>query len=552
MRKNAFVLLSSIALASAAMAGCAGNQTQESAQPSTTNQEATAPSAAKTDSAKPKLFRIAITSEPSTADPAIAEDNQSNMMVTSTFAGLTRIGEDDKPHEEVAEKIDVSPDGLTYTFHLRDSKWSNGDPVTAHDFEFAWKRALAPETASNYAYQLYYIKGGEAYNTKKGKVEDVGVKALDDKTLEVKLANPTPFFLELTAFMTYMPVNEKVVKANPKWALEAATHVGNGPYKLADWQHKSKIELTKNDTYWDKDNVKMDKIDVSMIEDENTALSMFDNGELDWDGAPYNTIPLDAMPSLKDSGKVKIKPIATSYWYKFNTEKAPFNNAKIRKAFAYAIDRKSLIDNVTQADQLPAMGLFPPSMAVKPDGYFKDNDVETAKQLLAEGMKELGITKRPPITISHNAGDGHKKIAEAIQGQWKKALGVDTKIESQEFKVYLETLHQGTYQVGRIGWIPDFNDAINYAEVFKDKNGGNNDTRWENPRYKELVNQAGKETDPQKRKALFAEAEQIIMDEMPFIPIYYYTRAWVEGDNVAHGIYQDPLGNSDLKWVDMK
>lgn len=551
MTKNVFALLSSIVIAGSALAGCAGTNTTA---PSTTPTDSgtTQPAAPAETKTGPKVMRLSITSEPSTADPAIAEDSQSNMMVTSLFAGLTRIGENDKPVEEVADKIDVSPDSLTYTFHLRDSVWSNGDPVTAHDFEFAWKRALDPKTASNYAYQLYYLKGGEAFNTGKGKAEDVGVKALDDKTLEVKLANPTPFFLELTAFMTYMPVNKKVVEANPKWAMEAATHVGNGPFKLTQWEHKSKVVFEKNDTYFDKDAVKTDKIDVSMIEDENTSLSMFENGELDWVGAPYNSIPLDAMPALKEAGKVQLKPIATSYWYKFNTEKAPFNNAKIRKAFAYAINRQAIVDNVTQANQQPAMGMLPPSMAVKPDGYFKDNDLETAKKLLEEGMKEAGLKQLPEITISHNTGEGHKKIAEAIQDQWKKGLGVDVKIENQEFKVYLDSLHQGNYQIGRIGWIADFNDPINYMEVFRDKDGGNNDTRWENPRYKELVTLAAKEMDMEKRKQYFAEAEQIIMDEMPFIPIYYYTRAWVPGDNVAHGIYQDPLGNADLKWVEMK
>lgn len=552
MRKNVFALISSIALLGTALAGCAGGTATPTASPDAGTQQTTAPAATPTKSSEPKVFRISIPSEPSTADPGIAEDSTSNMMITSLFSGLTRVTEDNKPSKEIAEDYSVSPDGLTYTFKLRDSKWSNGDPVTAHDFEFAWKRALDPKTASNYAYQLYYIKGGEAFNTGKGKAEDVGVKALDDKTLEVKLENPTPFFLELTAFMTYMPVNKKVVEANPKWAMEASTHIGNGPYKLSEWAHKSKIVFEKNDQYWDKDNVKTDKIDVAMIEDENTSLSMFENGELDWAGAPYNSIPLDAMPALKEAGTIQIKPIATSYWYKFNTEQAPFTNAKIRKAFAYAINRQAIVDNVLMGGQLPAMGLLPPSMAVKPDGYFKDNDVETAKQLLAEGMKELGITSLPPITISHNTSEAHKKIAEAIQDQWKKGLGVDAKIENQEMKVYLETLHEGKFQIGRLGWIADFNDPINYMEVYRDKDGGNNDTRWENPKYKELITQAAKELDPEKRKQLFAEAEQIIMDEMPFAPIYYYTRSWVPGEKVAHGIYQDPLGNADMKWVEMK
>ncbi len=541
MRKSVFTVMSSLVVLGTALAGCSGNST--SAPPSPT-----APPPASTE---PKVFRTNISSEPRTTDPGIASDNISGAIAQATFDGLTRNGQDNKPHEAVAETIDVSEDGLTYTFHLRDSKWSNGDPVTAHDFEYAWKRALDAKTASEYAYQLFYIKNGEAYNAGKAKADDVGVKALDDKTLEVKLENPTPFFLELTSFYTYMPVNKKVAEKNPAWATEASTHIGNGPFKMESWEHKSKIVLAKNEHYWDKDAVKVDKIEFSMIEDENTAFSMFENGEIDWAGAPFDSLPTDAIPALKESGKLITKPVATVYWYKFHTEKAPFTNAKIRKAFTYAINRKAIVENILQAGQLPSTSFLPPSMSIKSD-YFKDNDTETAKKLLEEGMKELGISKLPPVTISFNTSEGHKKIAEAIQDQWKKALGVDVKLENQEFAVYQETLNTGKYQVGRMGWIGDFNDPINFLEVFRDKDGGNNDTRWENARYKELLIQSSKEKDPEKRKQLFAEAEAILMEEMPVAPIYFYTSSWLQGDRVKQGIHIDGLGNGDMKWVEMK
>lgn len=368
--------------------------------------------------------------------------------------------------------------------------------------------------------------------------------------MEVTLENPTPFFTELTAFYTYYPVNQKVVEGNEKWAAEAATHVGNGPFKLEAWEHKNKLVLAKNDNYWDKDNVKMDKIEFSMVEDENTELSMFDNGELDWAGAPTSALPTDAIPALKDSGKMKTQPIAGTYWYKFNTEKAPFNNVKIRKAFTFAIDRQSLIDNVLQTGQIPATGAVPPSMALKADGYFKDNDLETAKKLLEEGMKEEGITKLPTITLSYNTSEAHKKIAEAIQDQWKKNLGVDVKLENKEWKVYLEDLHQGNFQIGRMGWLGDFNDPINFLELYKDKKGGNNDTNWENPKYKELLNQSALEQDPEKRKAILAQAEQILMDDMPIMPIYFYTDSWVQNEKVT-GIVIDGLGSIDYKNADI-
>ncbi len=490
-------------------------------------------------------------SEPPTADPGLAEDSTSGAIARATFDGLTRLDKDAKPINSVATDVKVSDDLLTYTFTLRESKWSNGDPVTAHDFEYAWKRVLDPAFASNYAYQLFYVKNAEAYNQNKAKAEDIGVKALDDQTLQVTLENPTPFFLELTAFYTYYPVNKKVVEANKDWALEAATHVGNGPFKMDTWEHKNKIVLVKNDNYWDQEAVKLNRIEFAMIEDENTELSMFDAGELDWAGQPLGALPSDAIPALKDAGRLQTAPIAGTYMYKFNTEQPPFNNAKIRKAFTYALDRQTLVDNITQANETPALGFVPPSMALQTEGFFKDNDAATAKQLLAEGMKELGITKLPPISLSYNTSEKHKKIAEAIQDLWRTNLGVEVELLNKEWKVHIEDLHTGNYMIGRTTWTGDFNDPINFLEQFKEKAGGNNDTRWENAKYKELLNQSAKETDPEKRKKLMLEAETILMDEMPLIPIYYFTDVYVKNDNVK-GVVMDPLGFVDFKWASME
>lgn len=499
-------------------------------------------------SAKQELH-LNLHSEPPTLDPGLGEDNISFAIIRATFDGLTRVGADGQIHASAAEKIDISDDLKTYTFHLRDAKWSNGDRVTATDFEYAWKRVLDPLTASNYSYQLYAIKNAEKVNRGEAKVDDVGVKALDDKTLQVTLEAPTPYFLQLTAFPSYYPVNKRVVEKNEKWADEAATHVGNGPFKLELWKHKEELVLTKNPTYWDKETVKLDKIHFAMVEDEYTELIMFENGELDWTGAPLSYLPAEEIPTLKESGKLKTQAFAGTYWYKFNTEQAPFNNAKIRKAFAYAVNRQSLIDDVLQTGQLPAMGVVPPTMALKKEGYFADHDVVTAKKLLAEGMKEEGMTKLPPITLSYNTSEAHKRIAEEIQSQWKKNLGVDVQLQNKEWKVFLNDLHEGNYQIGRMGWLADYDDPFNYLELYKDKDGGNNDTNWENPKYKALLDQSNIEKDPVKRKAILTEAEQILMDEMPLMPLYFYTYAWVQDEKVK-GVVIDGLGYVDYKWVD--
>jgi len=547
MKKKISILAGLVLLVGSILAGCSGGggQTTAPVQPGEIKQETPGAS-----SNVEQLFRANLTSEPATADPGLAKDATSGAVVRATFDGLTRLDANSKPMNSVASDVKLSDDNLVYTFTLRESKWSNGDPVTAHDFEYAWKRVLDAQFGAEYAYQLYYIKNAEKVHKGEVSADELGVKALDDHTLQVTLENPTPFFLQLTAFYTYFPVNKKVAEADPKWAMEAATHVSNGPFKMTTWEHKSKIILEKNEHYWDKDVVKLDKIEFAMIEDDNTALSMFENGELDWAGQPLGGLPVDAVPALKESGKLVIHPKATMYWYKMNTTKGHLANVKIRKALSLAVNRQEIVDNITQVGQVPTMGMLPQAMILKKEGYFKDNDVETAKQLLAEGLQELNLKQLPTITLSYNTTDRHKKIAEAIQDQWKKSLGIDVKLMNKEFKVHLDDMHQLNYEIARIGWNADFNDPINYLEMFRDQNTGNNDTGWENERYKELLKQSASENDPEKRNQILAEAEAIFMDDMPLIPLFTDVDIWVQNEKVK-GVQVDGLGFIDLKWAEI-
>jgi oligopeptide transport system substrate-binding protein len=434
-----------------------------------------------------------------------------------------------------------------------DAKWSNGDPVTAEDFIYAWKWALDPKNESQYAYQLYYIKGAEAINTQNAPLDTLGVKAIDDKTLEVTLENPTPYFLELTAFYTYSPINSKIAKENPNWHTDAGDqYTSNGPFKMTEWKHSDSIVLEKNENYWDAKSVKLEKIEMFMINDSNTELSMFDNGELDWAGLPLGKLPTDVLPQLKDEGKLKIQPIAGTYWYKFNTEKAPLNNKNIRKALAYAINRKDIVENVAKGGQIPAMAAVPPTMIKENEkGYFKDGDVKKAKEFLQKGLEELGLkdaSELPEMTLSINTDEAHLKIAQAIQDMWKKNLGINVKIENQEWKVYIDKLHSGDYQIGRMGWLGDFNDPINFLELYKDKYGGNNDTFWENAEFKKLLDESSKEADPEKRLQLLKDAEEIFIDEMPVAPIYFYTNTWLQAENLK-GVVVSGLGDVQFKWA---
>jgi oligopeptide transport system substrate-binding protein len=279
-------------------------------------------------------------------------------------------------------------------------------------------------------------------------------------------------------------------------------------------------------------------------------LNMYKNDEIDWAGSPFSSLPTDALPQLKSDGSLITQPIAGTYWYKFNVEKAPFDNVKMRKAFAYAIDRQSIIDNVAQGGQLPAMAITPPTMGLSDGSYFEDANVEKAKELFNEALGEMGLSSAaelPDITISYNTHEAHAKIAQAIQDQWKKAFDIEVGLENEEWAVYLEKINAGDYQVGRLGWLGDFNDAINFLEMYKEK-GGNNDTRWENAEFKSLLDQSTTEANVDKRLQLLKDAEQIIMDEMPVAPIYFYTFNWVKADYVKD-VYIDGLGGVDLKWA---
>lgn len=546
MKKRLSILFSMLLVLSMFLAACAGggNKAGEG-----DNDKADGDKPADV----PQEIAININTEPPSLNPGLAKDSTSGTVLRQTFEGLTRIGKDGKPENAIAEDVKVSDDQKVYTFTLRDAKWSNGDPVTAKDFEYAWKWVLDPNNQAEYAYQLYYLKGGEDANLNGGSLDNVGVKAIDDKTLEVTLANPTPFFLELTAFYTYLPVNSKIAEANKDWANDAGDqYTSNGPFVMSEWSHNDKIVLEKNENYWDADNIKLTKIEMIMVNDPNTELSMFDNGELDWAGSPTGELPTDAMQALKDEGRLITQPIAGIYNYKFNTRVKPFDNVNIRKAFTLAINRQEIIDNIAQGEQLPAMAIVPPSMFPENEtGYFKDNDVEKAKEYLQKGLEEMGlkdVSELPAITLSYNTAEAHQKIAQAVQDMWKQNLGVEVTLDNQEWAVYLDKVKAGDYQVGRMGWLGDFNDAINFLELYRDAEGGNNDTGWENPQFQEKLAQSATEADPEKRQQLLKDAEAIFMEEMPVAPIYFYTNNWVQNEKLKDVVVTG-LGEIQFKWA---
>lgn len=501
-------------------------------------------------------LNLVIPSEPPSLNPQKATDSTSGAILRSAFEGLTRIDKDGKVQPAVAEKIDVSEDQKTYTFKLRDSKWSNGDAVTAEDFKYAWTYALDPKNASEYASILYPIKNAQAFNEGKAKVEDVGIEVKDDKTLVVNLENPTPYFTEITAFYTSMPVNAKVAKENKKWSAEGGEgYVSNGPFTLSEWKHSASLTLKKNDQYWDKDNVSLNTVKIQMVESEATANRMFKNGDIDFLGSPFQTVPLDAIDGYKKDKSLNIQDYAAIYEYKFNTTGKFTKNANIRKALALSINRQGLIDNVTKGQQTPAVGMVPKAIAGFEDdrGYMKDNDIDEAKKALEAGMKELGIKDAKDISvgISINTSEAHAAIAQYIQEGWSKNLGINVKIDNSEWQVFLDKMTSLDYDIGRMGWIADYNDAYTFLERYDTAKNGNNDTGWESKEYKALMEKVVKETDAAKREQHLKDAEKILMTEFPVAPVYYYTNLWVEKDYVKN-MAPSRLGEISLKDVKLE
>jgi len=496
-----------------------------------------------------KYLRYAVGAEPETIDPRKSTSLAASTVEAQLFEGLTAMDSDNKPISAMAERWVVSADGLKYVFYLRsNAKWSNGEPVTAQDFEYAWKSTLSPELASSYAYQLFYLKNGEAYNTKKAGADQVGVKAVGDYVLEVTLEKPTPYFLSLTAFHTYYPVNKKAV-TNEKWASDPKTIIGNGPFMMTNWVHDNKMEFVKNENYWDAAKVKMAKMDIILVDSNSTVLTMFENGQLDM----AENAPTTEIPRLLKEGKLKIFPFLATYYYTFNVSQPPFDNPKVRKAFSLAIDRQSIINRILQAEQKPALALVPnglPDISAGEDfrdkggNYFQDNDIAAAQKLLTEagypGGKGL-----PPVTLLYNTSESHKMIAEAVQEMWKKNLGVTVQLSNQEWKVFLDNLDKRNYQVARDSWIGDYADAMTFIDLFE-SDGGNNTPGYKNSTYDALVKTAKSTPDQASRIAAMHQAEQILLDDAVIAPIYFYTNPVLIKASVK-GYIRSILGTVYLK-----
>lgn len=434
------------------------------------------------------------------------------------------------PEPGVAERWDVSADGRTYTFHLRaDARWSDGTPVTAEDFLLSYRRMLTPSLGASYANMIYdYVDGAAEYHRgEHADFERVGFRARDARTLEVRLKHPTPYFLNILAnHYSWWPVPVKVVerfggldRKGTAWT-RPENFVGNGPFRLKSWRPDQVLIVEKNPLYWDADRVRLREIHFHPIESQDTEERMFRTGRLH----RTNDVPLSKIDVYRRENPelLRIDPFLGVYFYRFNTTRPPFSDSRVRRAFALAIDRESLVRNVTRGGQAPAYHFTPPGVPGYAPRARLEGDLDEARRLLAEAGFPGGAGL-PSIDLLYNTHDNHRLIAEAIQQMWRTNLGAGVRLVNQEWKVYLDTTETLAYDLSRAGWIGDYIDPHSFLEIFV-TGGGNNHTGWGDPEYDALHARALAAPDDDARFALYERMEEILMRELPVLPIYHYTR----------------------------
>ncbi|AXU95024.1 oligopeptide ABC transporter substrate-binding protein OppA [Erwinia persicina] len=451
------------------------------------------------------------------------------------------------PIPGVAESWD-NKDGKVWTFHLRkDAKWSNGEPVTAQDFVYSWQRLSDPKTASPYASYLQYghLENIDDIIAGKKSPDTLGVKAVDAHTLEVTLSEPVPYFFKLLIHPSMSPVYKPAVdKFGEKWT-QPANWVGNGAFKLSEWVVNERIVLVRNTDYWDNKDTKLDKVTFLPISSEVTDVNRYRSGGSDM---TYNNMPIELFQKLKKDipGEVHVDPYLCTYYYEINNQKPPFNDPRVRAALKLGIDRDIIVTKVKGQGDLPAYSYTPPyteGIKLTPPEWFgwtQEKRNEEAKKLLAEA----GYTADKPLTFSllYNTSDLHKKLAIAASSIWKKNLGVNVKLENQEWKTFLDTRHQGNYDVARAGWCADYNEPTTFLGTMQ-SNSSNNTSHYKSEAFDKAMDAALSSPDEATRATRYADAEKILDKDSVIVPVYYYVNARLVKPYVGGYTGKDPLDN---------
>lgn len=486
----------------------------------TKTETAAAPAAATTSTDSGKVvFRISNGAEPESLDPSQIQGVPEHRIFEALFEGLVVVDPVTAGGiPGVAESWDISEDGLTYTFHLReDAMWSDGVPVTAQDVVYSWLRELAPETASPYAwFPVMFIAGAAEYNSGTAGPEAVQIAALDDHTFQMKLIGPLPYVIGALNHYSFAIVPQHAIEKYGKDWILPENFVGNGPFVLKEWTPQDKIVCVKSDTYWDKDNVQLDEVVYYASDDTTTNYNMYLSGQVDW----VTGVPNDIIDSIMMREDYQSAPQLSTYYYTINTTKAPLDDARVRKAISYAIDRQTLVDTITKAGQIACWGIVPFM-----DGYDGLGDAkydpEYAQQLLAEAGYPNGVGF-PTLNLLYNTDDAHKAIAEYVQQQLKQNLNINIVLENQEWATYLANRNAGNFDIARAGWVGDYQDPNTFLDMFV-TGAGMNGGKYSNDVYDTLINEAARmEAGPERFEVLLTAEDILINEDQAIIPFYYY------------------------------
>ena len=565
MKKRKLVSLAlSGALVFGALAGC-GNGNEGSTNSTAPQNSETA----NNESSGAFEISMSIASEPQTIDPALNSAVDGAIMINHMFEGLMRwedsgsetAGSDGTCNDAKlgygqAESYDkvVNEDGtVTYTFHLRDGiKWSDGKDVTAQDFVYSWQRLVTPATAADYSYMIDSVVNANAIMNGEMEPSELGVSAPDDKTFVVTITSDLPYFTEICAFPATFPVREDVV-SNPEWTYTPETYISNGAYKMTVRETNSQIVMEPNEYYYGVDKLGPQKITFKLMDDNNAQLNGFKTGELDF----IQTVPVDEVAGLLSSGEMKVVDYLGTYYVCYQTQKAPFDDWRVRKAFTLAVDRNYIVTEITQTGQVEA-GAYVPAGVYDAAGVEGDDfrtvggdyydptadsyeaNCEEARALLAEAGYPNG-EGFPVVEYLYNTDDNHKAIAEALQNMWQTELGVTVTLTNQEWGTFLQTRKDGDYSIARNGWIADYNDPMTFLDMWL-TGGGNNDAQYSNPDYDAKIQEAKATSDVATRMQLMHEAEDILLEQDWVVnPLYFYTQSYMLADGIE-GMYYCPLG----------
>jgi oligopeptide transport system substrate-binding protein len=462
------------------------------------------------------------------------------------------LDENDKVIPGVAKDWTVSDDQLTYTFNLREGmKWSNGEPVTANDFVFAWKSLLTPDFASDYAYFGYIFKNGLKYNTGEVGAEELGFKALSDYKLEVTLENPASYFLSTLAFGVFAPVNEKAYNEfGTAYGTDADKMVYNGPFKMTSWEHENKIVLEKNPDFYNASKINLDKITMVMINDSNAALNAFKAGEVDVIG-----VNGDQAVALKaEKFPVYTYDDGSTFYLEFNTLDPMLANQNLRTALTYAVDKQAFVDAIVKNSSKAAISFTAPALNGL-EKKFSDEvgplvpvvDVAKAKEYLEKAKQELGVSEIK-LTMICDDGDVAIKNASFVQEQLKTNLGIDVEVESMPFKSRLERMSNKDFSIVFAGWGPDYNDPMTFLDMFETGNG-NNHTSYSSAAYDELLDKVRKELDPKTRFGYLMDLEKMLMTDLPIGPIYWRSRDYILSGKIESGVVRTAFQDMNYRYV---